>query len=111
MVTLVSALGGLEALKWLAGFWMNRRTEARKQVAVADSMVEENNRKQVDWLERRVMDREERLDALNEELRRLQEEKMDWMRRYHELELAEKLAAIKRCDIRGCAKRVPPSDY
>ena len=80
-IAVLGAIGGTSTITWLVTFWVNRKTNARKEDATADSMENENERKQVDWLEK------------------------------HELELKLKEAEIKKCDVRGCSKRQPPSDY
>lgn len=40
-----------------------------------------------------------------------QEEKIDWIHKCHEVELAQKESEVKKCEIRGCVKRIPPSEY
>ena len=37
-LALIGALGGFEAIKWIVNFYVNRRTNARKEDATADSM-------------------------------------------------------------------------
>ena len=49
-LAIIGAFGGLEAVRWGVTFWVNRKTNARKEDASADSMEDENERKQVDWL-------------------------------------------------------------
>ena len=51
-LAIIGAFGGLEAVRWGVTFWVNRKTNARKEDASADSMEDENERKQVDWLPR-----------------------------------------------------------
>ena len=53
-LTILGALGGLEAIKWMVNFYVNRKTNARKEDASADAMENENERKQVAWLEDRI---------------------------------------------------------
>ena len=53
-LAIIGAFGGLEAVRWGVTFWVNRKTNARKEDASADSMEDENERKQVDWLEERT---------------------------------------------------------
>lgn len=110
-LTLIGALGGLEAIKWVANFYVNRKTNARKEDAAADSMENENERKQVDWLEKRLAERDAKIDAIYVELRQEQSAHLDDIHRKHELELKLKEAEIKKCDVRGCTNRQPPSDY
>ena len=63
-LTILGALGGLEAIKWMVNFYVNRKTDARKEDASADSMEDENERKQVDWLEDRIAQRDTKIDAI-----------------------------------------------
>nr|DAT14675.1 MAG TPA: holin [Caudoviricetes sp.] len=53
-LTILGALGGFEAIKWMVNFYVNRKTNARKEDAVADAAENENERKQVAWLEERI---------------------------------------------------------
>ena len=83
-LAIIGAFGGLEAVRWGVTFWVNRKTNARKEDASADSMEDENERKQVDWLE--------------------------WIHKCHELELQLKDAEHNRCDRPDseCGRRIPP---
>ena len=110
-LALIGALGGLEAIKWIVNFYVNRRTNARKEDASADAMENENERKQVAWLEDRVSQRDSKIDTIYVELRKEQAEKLQLIYDKHELELKLKEAEIKKCDVRGCTNRQPPSDY
>ena len=110
-LAILGALGGLEAIKWIVNFYVNRKTNARKEDATADSMEDENERKQVDWLEKRLAERDAKIDAIYVELRQEQAEKLQLIHDKHELELKLKEAEIKKCDVRGCSNRQPPSDY
>lgn len=110
-LALIGALGGLEAIKWVVNFYVNRRTNARKEDASADAMENENERKQVAWLEERIAQRDAKIDAIYVELRQEQSAHLDDIHKKHELELKLKEAEIKKCDVRGCMNRQPPSDY
>ena len=63
-LAIIGAFGGLKAVRWGVTFWVNRKTNARKEDASADSMEDENERKQVDWLEERIAQRDAKIDAL-----------------------------------------------
>lgn len=110
-VVLITALGGIEGFKQLAKWWVNRRYERRKADASADAAEDENERKQVDWLEKRLEQRDEKVDALYIELRKKESENLELVYKNHELELQLKEAEMKRCLKRGCGDREPPSDY
>lgn len=106
-LTILGALGGLEAIKWIVNFYVNRKTDARKE----DAAENENERKQVAWLEERIAQRDTKIDAIYVELRQEQAEKLQLIHDKHELELRLKESEIKKCDVRGCSNRQPPSDY
>lgn len=109
-LALIGALGGLEAIKWVVNFYVNRKTNARKEDASADSMENENERKQVDWLEDRIAQRDTKIDGLYTELRNEQGDKLTWIHKCHELELQLKDAEHNRCDRpdNECNRRIPP---
>ena len=111
ILAFITAMGGLEAVKWLVRYITCRKTDARKEEASVNSMEEENRRKKVDWLEERLTHRDEKIDGLYIELRKEQEEKIDWIHKCHEVEWIQKESEVKKCEIRGCVKRMPPSDY
>lgn len=108
---LLGALGGLEGMRWLVTFLVNRKTDARKEEATVDSMEDENQRNQVDWLEKRLSERDAKIDSLYVELRQEQSAKLDEIYRRHEVELKLKEMETKRCDVKGCTNRIPPGDY
>lgn len=110
-LAIIGTLGGFEAIKWVVNFYVNRKTNARKEDASADAMENENERKQVAWLEDRISQRDAKIDALYIELRQEQAAHLDEIHKRHETELKLKEAEMKRCDVRGCDKRQPPSDY
>lgn len=103
-------MGGFEAIKWIVNFYVNRKTNARKEDASADSMEDENERKQVDWLEDRIAQRDMKIDTIYVELRNEQNDKLSWIHKCHELELQLKDAEHNRCDRPDseCGRRIPP---
>lgn len=109
-LAIIGTLGGFEAIKWGVTFWANRKTDARKDNASADGMEKENERKQVDWLEDRIAQRDTKIDGLYVELRQEQSEKLTWIHKCHELELQAKDAEHNRCDRPDdeCSRRIPP---
>lgn len=111
IVTLIATLGGFEGISWAVTTWLNRRTNARKEDAAADAVENENERKQVAWLEERIAQRDAKIDGLYAELRQSQSTYLEEVHRRHEIELKLKEAEMNRCDVRGCGNRQPPSDY
>ena len=82
-LAVLGALGGFEAIKWIVNFYVNRKTNARKEDASADSMEDENERKQVDWLEDRIAQRDMKIDTIYVELRNEQNDKLSWIHKCH----------------------------
>ena len=111
ILSVIGALGGFEAIKWAVSTWINRKTNARKEDAAADSMEIDNEKKQIAWLENRMAQRDAKIDALYIELRQVQNEKLELISKLHEKELELETIKVKRCDVRGCTNRQPPSDY
>lgn len=118
IVTLIATLGGFEGIRWAITAWLNRKTDARKEDASADGMEIQNllniikaQTEQIDNQEKRMSARDEKVDFLYRENNKLRSEQLDLIREKHELELRLKEAEIKKCDVRGCADRKPPSDY
>lgn len=107
----------LEGLKRVT-FWVNRKTNARKEDASADGMEIQNllniinaQSTQIDNQEKRMAVRDSKVDFLYSENNKLRSEQLELIKDRHELELRLKEAEIKKCDVRGCANRQPPSDY
>lgn len=109
-LAIAGAMGGLEAIRWGITFWVNRNTNARKEDATVNLMEDENERKQIDWLEDRIAQRDTKIDALYVELRNEQNDKLAWIHKCYELELQLKDAEHNRCDRSDsdCTRRVPP---
>lgn len=111
VVAFITAMGGLEAFKWAARYITFRKTDVRKEEVAVCNLEEDVQRKKVDWLEDRLTQRDEKIDSLYAELHKEQQEKIDWIHKCHEVELVYKELEVKRCEVRGCTKRVPASDF
>lgn len=118
VITIVGALGGFEAVKWGVNAWRNRKTDARKEDASADGMEIQNLLSvishlsaQLDKSDSRMASRDGKVDFLYSENNKLRAENLGLIKRIHELELQLKEMEVRRCDVRGCASRIPPSDY
>lgn len=108
IVVILGAVGGLEGIKQFLHWWNNRRNEERKSDAEADALIEENNRKSVEWLEKRLEQRDMKIDGLYAELRKEQAEKLELLHKYHQLDIEH---TLKRCEVKNCGGRKPPSGY
>ena len=117
-LVIVSTLGGFEAIRWGITFWVNRKTNARKEDASADGMEIQNllniikaQTDQIDNQEKRMSARDVKVDFLYSENNKLSTDQLELIKERHELELRLNEAEIKKCDVRGCPTRQPPSDY
>ena len=117
-LAIIGAIGGSSTITWLITFWVNRKTNARKEDASADGMEIQNllniinaQSSQIDNQEKRMATRDAKVDFLYSENNKLRSEQLELIKDRHELELRLKEAEIKKCDVRGCANRPPPSDY
>ena len=117
-LTMLGAVGGTSTITWFVTFWVNRKTNARKEDAGADSMAIQNllsiitaQSTQIDNQEKRMGVRDTKVDFLYSENNKLRSDQLELIRQKHELELRLKEAELKKCDVRGCANRQPPSDY
>lgn len=110
-LAIIGAIGGSSTITWAITFWVNRKTNARKEDAAADSMEDENERKQVDWLEKRLAERDSKIDAIYSELRQEQSAHLEEIHKRHEIELKLQGADMKRCEVRKCLNREPQSGY
>nr|DAZ44145.1 MAG TPA: hypothetical protein [Caudoviricetes sp.] len=117
-LAIIGTLGGFEAIRWGITFWTNRKTNARKEDASADAAeiqnllnVISNLSGQLDKSDARMTSRDGKVDFLYSENNKLKAEKLELIKKNYELELRLKEAEIKKCDVRGCNNRQPPSDY
>ena len=118
VLAVIGTLGGWEAIKWILNTFLYRRTNVRKEDASADAAeiqnllyVIEKLNKQIERYDDRLKQRDDKVDAIYRDWRNSQNEVQQWTQKYHELELKSKEAEIRRCDVRGCKDRIPPSDY
>lgn len=120
--TIVTALGGIELIKW----WYTRKSNKRLAIATADTA--ETTAEQSEWalLERReqfmqsqLVLKEERVADLTEQLRLERAARIELMDKLAEAEIAHQKEvaelklelAVKRCDRKRCGKRIPPNGY
>lgn len=54
LLSVLGAMGGFKAVEWLVTFWSTRKVNERKEDAAVDGIENENERKQVAWLEERI---------------------------------------------------------
>lgn len=111
LLTLIGGIGGIQGIIELIKWWRSRKVQDRQDIAGVVAAENENERKQVSWLEARLAERDKKIDAIYVELRAEQAARLDEVHCRHEVELKLAEAEVKKCHKRGCKDRVPPSDY
>ena len=105
MASIIVALGGWRFTSYL----FNRDTEKRKAEARAKDAELETMRKQMDWMQEKYETVSKKLDDLYVKFRHLEEEKLELIKKNHELEIALKVAEYNKCEMPDdeCIRRIP----
>lgn len=111
VLTIIGGIGGIQGFIELVKWWRGRKVQDRQDIADVESKENENDRRQIDWLEKRLAERDAKIDRIYEELRAEQNARLEEVHRRHEVELKLAEAEVKKCQKRGCLEREPPSDY
>lgn len=111
IITLVGTVGGVQGLMEVGKWWQSRKLDRRKDEADIAEHENENRRSQIDWLEKRLAERDAKIDAIYAELRKEQTLRINEIHQRHEAELRLAEAEARKCLIRGCPQRQPPSEY
>ncbi len=111
IITIIGGIGGIQGVIELLKWWRGRKVQDRQDVAEITATENENYRKQIEWYEKRLQERDAKIDRIYAELREEQATHLEEIHRRHEVELQLKEAEVKKCCKRGCADREPPSDY
>ena len=117
-LTILGALGGLEAIKWIANYSMNRKS-IKKQASAEATHADLTNlndyadswKKLYTEAKSEIKELNTKNDTLYVDLKQLRDCKTEHVRNEHRLELENEALKIKKCDVRGCASRLPPSEF
>lgn len=109
--TVLATLGGSELIKW----FVNRKANKRKTEAYADQEEVKAESEEFEYLRNRITFKEEQLIRAEQreadktkEIRRLNSENLELVRKITMLETER---SMKLCEVRNCASRVPQSGY
>ncbi len=111
ILTLAGTVGGMQGIIEAARWWQSRRISIRRDEAAVAALESENTRKQTDWLEQRLSDRDTKIDSIYAELRKEQALRIDEMCLRHQAELRLTEAEARKCLIHDCPQREPQSNY
>ncbi len=111
IITLVGTVGGIQGIVEVGKWWQTRKLDRRKEEADVKATENQVSRSQIDWLEKRLAERDAKIDAIYAELRKEQTLRIGEIHQRHEAELRLTEAEARKCIIRGCPRRQPPSEY
>ncbi len=107
-ITLVATIGGLEGIKQIAKWWLNRKNEARVNDTKADEaefhLLQEVNI----FLQQQLKQKEERFA---EQTNIVREQNMQILELSKRVSILETERSMKLCERRGCGERQPQSGY
>lgn len=73
ILTLIGGIGGMQGIIELLKWWRGRKLRDRYDIADVKAAEDENSRRQVDWLEKRLAERDAQIDhILYHRLKRIQ---------------------------------------
>lgn len=104
ITTIIGVLGGWEAIK----YFINRKTNARKAEAEADSVEFSVLRDTVEFLETQLKEKEERFAEQTKLVRQLNSEVLELTKQNGQLELD---LNRYRCVVEHCGGRKPQNGY
>lgn len=115
LITLISVLGGFEAIKWIVRFFTNRKNQKSIDDTEAISKRYEALENHIEFLqgelqekEKRFVDKEKRFVEQTERLRDTQDQLFQMQKKNAELEIQ---LALKRCEVKKCVNRQPQNGY
>ena len=118
VVTVITALGGFEGVKWL----INRKSNARMAQASAEASELKNDvdefhflRERLEFKDKEIMEKEKRFVDQTELVRELNRKLLDATiecgKKDAEIAALKAERAMKLCERRGCMERQPQSGY
>lgn len=108
---MITALGGFELIKWL----YNRRNNSRIVEAQADTEEVKADgaefdllKTQIEFLQTQIVAKEKRFADQTDQVRKLTTEVLELTRENGQVRIE---LETKRCDVKHCPKRQPPTGY
>lgn len=108
VIALAGTVGGVQGVMEAIRWWQSRKLRHREEEASVVAAENQNGRSQIDWLEKRLSERDAKIDALYGELREEQSLRIGEIHGRHEAELKLADADARKCLVRGCERREPP---
>ncbi len=111
IITLVGTVGGVQGIVEAGKWWQSRKLDSRKEEAGVKATEHQVTRSKIEWLEKRLAERDAKIESIYAELRKEQTLRIGESHQRHEAELRLAEAEARKCIIRGCPQRQPPSEY
>lgn len=108
ILTIIGAMGGFEAVKWLIGFFANRKTNKRIENVHADVEEFKALREYNEFLQKQLSEKEERFVEQTGRLRQVQDELFTLKESYSDVKIE---LVLKRCEKKKCGDREPQNGY
>ena len=108
ILTILGSLGGFEGAKWAWSAYVNRKTNARKEEAEADSVEFDVLKKTTEFLQDQLREKEERFAKQTDSIRGLNDEVLALTKEKGKLELE---LQKYRCVVQKCPNREPQNGY
>lgn len=104
---IIAVFGGGELVRYI----LFRKHYTRKKRAEAKDAEMSLHERQIDAYERRLSQRDAKVDEIYRELRETQKRELSLIQEIGELRVTNKTLEIKKCEVKGCVKRKPPRDF
>ena len=121
---LISVIGGVNLLELIGFFVFYRQNKKSKELdndnkaANNFDKVVEVNKEVIDMLKENYKELDDECDKQAKDIDKLQadkqammEEKLQLMEQIHTLKMEKKLAEFKKCEVKNCPNRQPPTGY
>lgn len=115
IITIISVLGGFEAVKWIVRFFTNRRNQKVIDDTEAISKRYDALENHISYLQKELQDKEQRFVEKEQRfveqtgrLRNAQDRLFEMQKKITELEIE---LALKRCEVKKCPNRIPQNGY
>jgi hypothetical protein len=110
VIEIISAVCGAGGILGVVSYFLFFKETKRLKKAEAKKGELDNWERQIERYEKRLQERDMKVDTLYVELRKEQEKNLILLEQVNDKELKNKLLIIQKCEVRGCASRKPPSD-
>ncbi|HCC51114.1 MAG TPA: hypothetical protein DEQ30_02920 [Porphyromonadaceae bacterium] len=110
VIEVISAICGAGGILGVVSYFLFFKETKRIKKSEAKKGELDNWERQIERYEKRLQERDIKVDTLYTELRKEQEKNLSLLEQINNKELENKLLIIQKCEVRGCTSRKPPSD-